>query len=98
MIEANEVQSVVTPEFGQRVRVTQKYGRRKEGHKKLYYRKPFESDGVFIGLRTITNGHTDSDDGWLYWVPTEHMRVALVVFNQNQNPEYVPLDSIECAA
>lgn len=47
--------------------------------------KPKPVKGVFAGYRTYANGepHYDSD-GWTYFVPTEHIRVWLIIPHPSQ--------------
>jgi hypothetical protein len=52
--------------------------------------------GVFIGWRNLSNGeieHASYDEGAIYH-PKEHFKVALVVFSERTNPQYVTLDTI----
>jgi len=82
--------------FGDQVLITKKYRRhKKEGLIKEYLPENFKSDGIFLGLRTITNGYSEC---WgnepCYWMATESFRVGLVIINERENPVYVPIDSI----
>lgn len=53
--------------------------------------------GIFIGWRWLSNGEIEAgsyDEGPVYH-SKERFKVALVIFNERQNPLYVPLDKLE---
>ena len=63
--------------------------------------KPIEPRvGIYAGWRTIANGEREfvGIEKGFWFVPTTHLRVALVVFSDRQNYVRVPLDSISSAS
>lgn len=55
--------------------------------------------GIFIGWRVLSNGEIESgsyDEAAVYH-PKEHFKVALVVFNEKENPKYVPMNLLHDA-
>ena len=52
---------------------------------------PFESEGLFLGMRTIKNGTVCSSYEGATFTPTEHFRVALVSPGEKLNPVYAPV-------
>ena len=94
--EAAPVDGLVIP-FGEKVKITKRFKRvHTKGRRKEYLERDCVTNGVFLGLRTITNGYTDcSYDEGCYWLAEKHIRAALVATSPRQNPIYVPLDAIE---
>ena len=82
--------------MGDRVVITERYRKTRSGKYGVTQKRiPFGKEGLFIGQRTIKEGwrEFDSESGW-YFVPKNHIRVALVVYSENENPVYVPLDAV----
>jgi hypothetical protein len=70
------------------------YGRNKAYWVPVIWKEPRE--GMFIGWRYLSNGEISSpsyDEGAIYY-PKHHFKVALVVFNERENPKYIPQDMI----
>jgi len=94
-------------EFGQKVRITHKFVRTtrfigKRGGNDILVRwrvwsvNSFNKVGLYIGQRTLADGiieDGDYDEG-RFFVPKKYIEAALVVYSLNENPVYVPLDSI----
>jgi hypothetical protein len=90
------------PRFGQRVGVVGILKRAWERRKhpalpalsvewKFWKSKPIPmKEGIVIGWRILCDGHVDwePEDGKSF-TPVDHYRVALVIFNERQNPVYV---------
>lgn len=58
-----------------------------------------EGDGVITGIRTLAEGTTEyTSDGFGVFEPVRRFKAYLVVTNINQNPIYVPMDSVYPAA
>lgn len=52
--------------------------------------------GIYIGKRTLANGLAEfSYDEPIIFRPEEYIFAALVVFNERENPVYVPFENIE---
>ena len=58
---------------------------------------PCTGSGLFLGTRTLQNGHNDWEGNEVGYVfePQEYFRAALISPGKNRNPIYVPLDSIQ---
>jgi hypothetical protein len=95
-------------EFGQKITITHKYRRKvksipRENDRyhmidqwKTWEPMPFESIGIFLGFRTLSNDIREHDSYYGYYFnPKEHFKAALVCPGPNLNSVYVPLDSIE---
>ena len=91
--------------FGDKVVVTGVLKRRAEcrGHGytaitwKLWEPKPITPcDGNLIGFRTLVDGTRDwiGDDEGYRFEPYTYHRVALVVFNERENPVYVKMEDL----
>lgn len=89
--------------LGDRVRASAILQRRSKydgtgwGKDRFWKSKPMAPrNGVFIGWRTLSNGHTNYNiDEPADYTPKEYFRTALVVFSERENPVYVPLDALE---
>jgi len=87
--------------FGWKVVCTAKFVRRRRminiNRDEKYWRKvdfPVTRTGIYLGLRTLSDGlavHTEDD--W-YFETTKRFPVAFVVLSSRENPIYVPLDCI----
>lgn len=51
--------------------------------------------GILIGWRHLSDGEVDVsyDEGSQYY-PKKHFKVGLVVFNERQNPRYIPMNML----
>ena len=92
--------------FGDRVRVTGILERKCRSKNvrphggdlyKYWQAKPIPvKEGILIGYRTLPDGVREwvcDEEGYIF-IPKEHYRVALVVFNERQNPVYVLLGDL----
>jgi len=75
------------------------YRKKTAGNKRcwenLQFTKPKEFKATFLGYRMLQNGTVYSDEGYgAYFVPDNHIKVALVVINGRENPFYVALEDI----
>lgn len=50
--------------------------------------------GLFLGLRTVSDGERYCDDDGCYYTPRKYHRVALVCPGPGRNPVYVPLECL----
>jgi len=86
-----------------KVNITERYKRAWSGYHdnkisnyKHWVKHSINVTGVIIGFRTLSNGVNHSGDyGETYYEAKEHFKVAVVVYSPNENPVYVPLDSIK---
>jgi|SRR5690606_31994700 len=53
------------------------------------------SNGIFLGLRSLSNGTSEPDEYGYQFSAHESFKAALVCPGHNLNPVYVPLDAIE---
>jgi len=99
---------MIKPEFGDIVEFTDIYKRREKNERRINdisgnsycvtvkYWNALEKkgSGLYLGLRTISNGvrKYDDDDGFWY-SPQEYFTVALVCTGPRSNPIYVKLDT-----
>lgn len=59
------------------------------------YKKPVKFNAVFLGYRTLQDGHLERDSHFgNCFIPVKFTQVALVSFSATQNPVYVSLDRI----
>lgn len=77
------------PALGQPVKVRAEFFRTsdpwwKKYHKRIEYKIPVE--GIYIGQRVVQDGITETDEGYMYFVPQKWHKVWLVVTNEFQNP------------
>ena len=93
--------------YGARVSFTSYYARttgyEAEEIKKFWdvIATPGSRIGLFLGYRTIVDGRVywlGPDGGGWCFMPEQYKRVAYVSPGTQQNPIYVPLDSIELLA
>ena len=84
-------------EFGARVTITSRLVR--EDAK--WETKDFDAPrtGIFLGLRTLSDGYKDWEDypGPRYadYTPTRYRRACLVAVNEKENPYYVAIDDVK---
>ena len=87
-------------ELGQKVTFDRKLIRktnRGEGRRyKFWAEAPTKhSSGIFLGFRSLKNGHTDWEEyGWLF-SETETIQAALVCCSVRENPIYVPAETLK---
>jgi len=86
--------------FGQMVSISERYRRRTE-ERQFQTWKFWESDEcnlvwcVYLGTRTLQNGHRDlTDEGYIFR-PMETFEAAIVCPGPRLSPILVPLDCIE---
>jgi len=52
--------------------------------------------GLFLGIRTISNGARDYDpDYGCVYRAKEYIKAALVVFSEREKPVYAPMENVE---
>jgi hypothetical protein len=87
--------------LGDRVEVTSIYEREQSGtyywvdkEWKEYVIKP--RVGIYIGWRILQDGTRgyDPEEGY-NWEAKKHFKAAVVVFNERQNPIYVPIGALK---
>jgi hypothetical protein len=54
-----------------------------------------QREGMFIGYRHLSNGEIERnyDEGHIYY-PKDIIKVGLVVFNERENPKYIPMNML----
>jgi hypothetical protein len=87
-------------EFGKKV-TCREVLERKGDHSKLptykyWMSRPIEKrDGIFLGLRTLSDGTTsyDYEEGTRY-KPKHYIKAAVVCFSEKESPVYVPIEAL----
>jgi hypothetical protein len=77
--------------FGDHIKVSHRLKRRKREGRAFWDKIPMlDTEVIFLGNRTLTNGFRrwDSDEGWFY-VPNEIIKARLVCQNERTAPFYV---------
>jgi hypothetical protein len=92
------------PRYGSRIIVNGKYRRdlemKERGNYKSRFKywkvEPCKLEGLFLGLRTLSDGWSEWEDecGHIFTSET-HYKAALFSPGPNKNPVYVPLSCIE---
>lgn len=91
-------------EFGDRVFVSAKLTRfqdfrrgfdaiSKREWQRLKFLNPRKA--LYVGYRTLANGYMEDVHGYEEWIPKKYIRVALVIFNERENPVYAFFEDVE---
>jgi len=67
------------------------HGRSRSGKK--WVLEEGEVEGIFLGIRTLSDGYMDYSEEYAEYCGTEHFRVALISISAKRNPVYAPIPS-----
>jgi hypothetical protein len=94
--DKTRIDVLLTPEFGDPILVKGKLKRSKPGNKRVWLRETYDppTKAIFLGKRTLSNGHTEYDieDG-PWFNPDEYLKGALIC-EKGRKPRYVLMEDI----
>jgi hypothetical protein len=90
-----DIDEARTLKLGERVHYNGRLQRISAYPDKVWVVVPTEGDGIVIGRRTYSNGHTVDDGEVTEYIPDERFPVVLVAHALHRSPVAVPADQLD---